>query len=102
MPNTNVNISNRLLTYVKHGIDVTQDMKNIYSNSMILIGDEKQIYVPVLNAYVGVGESRFSQVEELVNRIAGASFKDTIIIPQPANINTDYLFNISCSDKEIC
>jgi len=90
VPNTNVNISNRLLTYVKHGIDVTQDMKNIYSNSMILIGDEKQIYVPVLNAYVGVGESRFSQVEELVNRIAGASFKDTIIIPQPANINTDY------------
>lgn len=90
MANTNVNISNRLLTYVKHGIDVTQDMKNIYSNSMILIGDEKQIYVPVLNAYVGVGESRFSQVEEIVNRITDINFKDTIIIPQPANINTDY------------
>ena len=61
MSNTNVNISNRLLTYVKHGVDITQDMKNIYSNSLILIGDEQQIYVPVLNAYVGIGTAKFQE-----------------------------------------
>ena len=63
MANSNVDIANKVFAYVKHGADINQDIKDIYENSLIFIGDEKQIYVPVLNTYVGVGESRFKNLE---------------------------------------
>ena len=44
--NSNVNIGDRMFAYIKHGVDVSDDIKNVFSNSLIVIGDEQQIYIP--------------------------------------------------------
>ena len=62
MANTNANITNKLFTYVSHGVDINEDIKEIYQNSLIFIGDEGQIYIPMYNTYIGIGNSRFSNI----------------------------------------
>ena len=63
MANSNVDIANKIFAYLKHGEDINDSIKEVYKSSLIFIGDEKQIYVPILNTYVGVGESRFKKLE---------------------------------------
>jgi len=64
MANSNVDISNKLFTYVKHGVDISQTIKDIYYNSLIFIGDEQQIYVPAIDTYVGVGKSKYNELSK--------------------------------------
>ena len=90
MDNINVSLSNRLFTYVKHGIDITEDMKNIYSNSLMLIGDEKQLYIPVLNAYVGIGEARIQRIEKLIENLSASNYLEDIEILQNTPIGNNY------------
>jgi len=66
MANLNVNIANKLLSYVRHGVDVSDEIKRIYNNSMIFIGDEQQIYVPAMETYVGIGMTSYNNT---INRI---------------------------------
>ena len=67
MANSNVNIANKLYAYIKHGVDISPEIKQIYNNSMIFIGDEQQIYVPVMDTYVGIGMTAYNAT---INRIA--------------------------------
>ena len=67
MANSNVNIANKLYAYIAHGCDITTDITEVYKNSMIFIGDERQIYVPVMNAYVGIGMTAYNST---LNKIA--------------------------------
>ena len=60
MANSNVNIASKLYAYIKHGVDIDQNIKQIYYNSMIFIGDEQQIYVPVMDTYVGIGTTAYN------------------------------------------
>ena len=68
MANSNVNIANKLYAYIHHGADITESIKSLYNNSMIFIGDEQQIYVPVMDTYVGIGMTAYNAT---INRIAG-------------------------------
>jgi len=67
MANSNVNIANKLYAYIKHGVDISPEIKERYNSSMIFIGDEQQIYVPVMNTYVGIGMTAYNAT---INRIA--------------------------------
>lgn len=66
MANSNVDISNKLFTYVKHGVDISQTIKDIYYNSLIFIGDEQQIYVPAIDTYVGVGKTKYNGLSKSI------------------------------------
>ena len=66
MANSNVDISNKLFTYVKHGVDISQTIKDIYYNSLIFIGDEQQIYVPAIDTYVGVGKTKYDGLSKSI------------------------------------
>lgn len=81
MANSNVNIAQRLFAYIKHKVDINEDIKQIYENSLIFIGDEQQIYVPTINTYVGMGVTSYNvtnqriddlknQLEELANTMS--------------------------------
>ena len=79
--NSNVNIADRMFAYIKHGVDVSDDIKNVFSNSLIVIGDEQQIYIPAKNAYVGIGQTaytntveRIRQLEQSVSELNNKSF----------------------------
>ena len=79
--NSNVNIGDRMFAYIKHGVDVSDDIKNVFSNSLIVIGDEQQIYIPAKNAYVGIGQTaytntveRIKELEKSVNDLNDQSF----------------------------
>lgn len=65
-----MNISDKLLTYISSYQNLTTDMINQYKNSLIFIGDQKQIYVPLTNSYVGVG---MNTIDELRNSISQAN-----------------------------
>lgn len=86
MANNNVNIANKFFAYIRHQIDLdlNPDIVTQYNNSLIFIGDEKQIYAPAMGAYVGIGMTsynntlnRIAQVENSVNdignQLAGSS-----------------------------
>ena len=85
MANSNVNIANKLYAYIKHGADISDEIKQVYNNSMIFIGDEKQIYVPVMDTYVGIGMTaynatidRISSVENLLEDLAKTLSTDLV------------------------
>jgi len=51
----------------KHG-DLTQSMVNQYNESLIFLGDEQQIFVPVINAYVGIGQTAYKNLLSRINQ----------------------------------
>lgn len=69
MANINANIANRLMAYIRHGVDINSDIKEIYKNSLIFIGDESQIYVPAMNTYVGIGTTAYNNTLERIKSI---------------------------------
>ena len=108
MANSNVNIANRLFAYIKHGVDITEDIKQMYQNSLILIGDEKQIYVPAKNAYVGISmtsynitNSRIDDVSYRLDQLANTLSQDLVSKIYP-NYSIDeynqYSSNMSSTD----
>ena len=92
MANLNVNIANKLLSYVRHGVDVSDEIARVYNNSMIFIGDEQQIYVPVMQAYVGIGMTSYNNT---INRIASveqqiADLANTLTTDMVSKIYANY------------
>ena len=69
MANLNANIASKLISYVRHGVDINSEIKNIYRNSLIFIGDENQIYVPAMNTYVGIGQTAYTNTLERIKTI---------------------------------
>jgi len=51
-----------MFSYIEHAGELTQDMVNQYNSSLIFLGDEKQIFVPIINSYVGLGQSAYSYI----------------------------------------
>ena len=85
MANSNVNIASKLYAYIKHGVDIDQNIKQIYYNSMIFIGDEQQIYVPVMDTYVGIGMTaynntldRITALEQKIDDVANSLSQDLV------------------------
>ena len=66
MANSNVNIGNRLFAYIAHSADVNTYITTQYNNSMLFIGDEQQIYVPAMGAYVGIGMTAYNNTMNFV------------------------------------
>ena len=64
--NINVNLAGRLFAYVQHGVDISENIKREFNNSLIFIGDEGQIYVPAKNTYVGIGQTAYSNVVDSI------------------------------------
>ena len=72
-------ISDKLLAYIHHKSDLSQEIIDKYVNSLIFIGDEQQIYQPLTNTYVGIGKSEFDRI---------LSFSSiTQVIPTNENVN---------------
>lgn len=69
--NINTNLAQRLFAYIQHADDLytNSNILQVYKNAMIFIGDEKQIYVPAFNTYVGIGMTSYNNT---VSRIAQA------------------------------
>ena len=67
--NINTNLASRLFAYIEHNVDITDNIKSIYENSMIFIGDEQQILIPKFNAYVGIGMSSYNSIFAKINEI---------------------------------
>ena len=55
-----------MFAYIDNHGELTQSMVNQYNDSLIFLGDEKQIFVPLINAYVGIGTTAY---ENLLSRI---------------------------------
>ena len=62
-------IGNKMLAYIDNHNELTQSMINEYNSSLIFLGDEKQIFVPIINTYVGIGESAY---QYLLNKIGSS------------------------------
>lgn len=63
-------IGNKMFAYIDNHSELTQSMVNQYNDSLIFLGDEKQIFVPVINAYVGIGQSAYNY---LLSRIGDSN-----------------------------
>ena len=62
MKNINANLANKLFAYVKHGVDVNEDIKRIYEKSLIVIGDQNQLYIPAFDTYIGISKEEFDNI----------------------------------------
>ena len=59
-------ISDKIFSYIDVAKDLTSEMIQEYTNSLIFIGDEQQIYHPLTGAYVGIGMSNFNEVKDQI------------------------------------
>lgn len=75
MANSNYNIGNKLFTYIAHGVDLTTNITTQYENSLIFIGDEQQIFVPKMHAYVGIGMGSYGNTINAINDLNDAIVK---------------------------
>ena len=55
-------IGDKMFAYIAHSGQLTQSMVDQYKNSLIFLGDEKQIFNPITGAYVGIGESAYQYI----------------------------------------
>ena len=51
-----------MFAYIDNHGELTQSMVNQYKDSLIFLGDEKQIFVPLINAYVGIGSTAYNNL----------------------------------------
>ena len=63
-----VNIHDKPFAYIEHKSDLTEQLCFLYKNSLIFIGDEKQIYNPLTNSYVGIGLSSYNTIISNFNK----------------------------------
>ena len=61
-----IEITDKLFGYIANKLDLTPDVINKYKNSLIFIGDEKQIYQPLTNTYIGVGYTALQGKQDLL------------------------------------
>ena len=84
-----INDKNKMFAYVPSKSDLTVDNINLYSNSLIFIGDEKQIYQPLTNTYIGIGKTAYNNLfNEFKEKI------DKLYIHSLSNSNNTHYFPI--------
>jgi len=83
------NIYNHLFAYIKSNSDLTIGMAQMYENSLIFIGDEKQIWQPKTNAYVGIGMTAYNSIFDAVSSSANT------IRQYSTNTNGSYFITFS-------
>ena len=79
-------------SYIDKAADLTLDMINMYKDSFILLGDEKQLYHPLTNSYVGIGQSTY---EWIVGKIGNISAKNLEI----QVVDRDEWFNMTMNNR---
>jgi len=68
--NVNTNLTQRIFAYISHSDDLNARLAQVYENSLIFVGDEKQIYVPKFGAYVGIGMTSYNNTVGRIDNIA--------------------------------
>ena len=68
--NVNTNLTQRIFAYISHSGDLNARLAQVYENSLIFVGDEKQIYVPKFGAYVGIGMTSYNNTVGRIDNIA--------------------------------
>ena len=66
-----MNIYEKIFTYIesKSALNtIGPDILKQYENSLIFIGDQKQIYQPLTNTYVGIGVDAFNALQQQINQ----------------------------------
>ena len=86
-------INNNLFGYIEKSSEMNDTIIQRYKNSLIFIGDEKQIYVPTTNSYVGVGMSTINNIKNSIPSIDKIYIKD-IANNSLANTYTTYYFPV--------
>lgn len=103
-------INNKLFTYVasyQSAIDNASLIKNNYPNSLVFIGDERIIWQPLTNSYIGLGSTAYSYLNTWINNTYAYAETahqrltvDTINGISPA-ANNNITFNTSRTDLAI-
>lgn len=66
-------IGQKLFAYISHGKNINDRIREKFSKAMIFIGDEGQIYNPLTNTYIGIGQTAYthaiSYIEEAHQKI---------------------------------
>ena len=84
-----INDRNKMFAYVPSKSDLTVDNINLYSNSLIFIGDENQIYQPLTNTYIGIGNTAYNNLfNDYISKI------DKLYIHSTLNDDNKYYFPI--------
>ena len=63
-----MNIGEKMFTYIDTAKDLTLSMVQQYKNSLIILGDEKQMFLPLTGTYVGLGQSAYSYILTKLNQ----------------------------------
>ena len=58
-----MNIGEKMFAYIDVSRDLTLDMVQQYKNAMIILGDEKQLFNPLTNSYVGIGQTAYEWIK---------------------------------------
>ena len=66
-------------SYIDKAADLTLDMVSMYKDSFILLGDEKQLYHPLTNSYVGIGQSAYDYLLNKIRNISGANLEIQVV-----------------------
>ena len=77
--NANFDIAGKLFAYIAHKSDLSQEMTTKYNSSLIFIGDEQQIYVPIKNTYVGIGKTSYNQTIQTIEDLRTELNKLTVL-----------------------
>lgn len=54
------NIGQKLFAYISNGKNINDRIRDKFKKSLIFIGDEGQIYNPLTNTYVGIGQTAYT------------------------------------------
>lgn len=60
-------IGNKIFAYIDNHNQLTASMIEQYKNAIIVLGDEKQAYIPILSSYIGVSQSYVNSLSERIN-----------------------------------
>ena len=77
---------NKIFTYIDSSNNITPQMLQQYQNSMIVIGDEGQAFIPILNAYIGgIGRSTYQYILDMIN-----TFKSSLLSIKTGDQDLNY------------
>ena len=79
-------------SYIDKASDLTLNMVSMYKDSFILLGDEKQLYHPLTNSYVGIGQSAYDYLLNRIANIVGTNLEIEVI-------NRNEWFNITMNNR---
>jgi len=86
-------IDENLFGYISKSNELTEDIIQRYKNSLIFIGDERQIYIPTTNSYVGVGMSTIENIH-ISNSSSDRIYISDVANSSATNPNTTYYFPV--------